>query len=147
MFKEKAITCGVVIKEKIDNTILICHATNSKFWSIPKGMFDKKEDIYFKNAAIREVKEETGLILNKEETIYLGNYDYLPHKNLVLFLNIFENKVNTKELKCTSYFNAAYSKEMLPEVDKYLWVKVEDLKKYLNLKQFNIIDSIKNLIS
>ena len=59
-------TCATIITDGLN--ILVCHPTGAsfkEFWSFPKGMKDAKETEL--DAAIRELREETGLSFEIDE--------------------------------------------------------------------------------
>ena len=58
--KPPVVTCGIYLYSVKNKKILICHATHSPWssWSIPKGLKDTSEESF--EAAVRELKEETG---------------------------------------------------------------------------------------
>jgi 8-oxo-dGTP pyrophosphatase MutT (NUDIX family) len=77
---------------------------------IPKGNIDEGE--IPAEAAIRECKEETGIILNKHNMEMMGKFDYKPDKQLI----IFEVKMiipELKTLKCTSFLPHIRAPEMV----------------------------------
>jgi predicted NUDIX family NTP pyrophosphohydrolase len=116
------------------NSILLEHPTGRKWknkdgsmmtsvYSLPKGEIDEGEDKA--DAAIREIKEETNLDLDKKRLKYLGKYEYLEYKDLeIFFYNLEEDKINLKDLKCDSFFEAPNGK-MLPEVNGYVMANLE----------------------
>lgn len=62
------LSAGLVIVQK--GTILLCHPTGQKWWgtySIPKGHVQEGEDLI--DAAIRETKEEVGIVIDKSDVI------------------------------------------------------------------------------
>jgi 8-oxo-dGTP pyrophosphatase MutT (NUDIX family) len=74
-------TCGIVVSD--GQKILLGHATRSPRWDIPKGLAKGGET--FIDAAIRELNEETGLIVTPDELVDMGVHDYLPTKRIALF--------------------------------------------------------------
>ena len=62
------LSAGLVIVQK--GTILLCHPTGQKWYgtySIPKGHVHEGEDLI--DAAIRETKEEVGIVIDKRDII------------------------------------------------------------------------------
>lgn len=88
---------------------------------IPKGNIDEGEtDI---DAAVRECKEETGLILQAENLDLVGKFDYNAQKQLVIYIARMKlPKLST--LKCTSFL----SKFRAPEVVGYRIVEYKDIE-------------------
>lgn len=112
----KKISCGILIYNG-NNELFLCHSTGNSFWDVPKGLNDEGES--FIETAIRELKEETGFIVTKEELKDLGEFKYNSSKNLYLFEYIGKKSFNEKDSVCTSYFEHFRTKKMLPEVDKF----------------------------
>ncbi len=78
----KRISCGVIVTD--GNRILLGHATRSPRWDIPKGLAEPGESLAA--AAVRELAEETGLIVAEDELRPLGVHAYLRDKDLALFV-------------------------------------------------------------
>mgnify|MGYP003347464867 CR=1 FL=1 len=87
---------------------LIVHPTNysDQEWDLPKGNIDQGETAA--QAAIREVKEETGLTLNPHILKYVGSFPYKPTKDIVLFTYYTDiyNKVRKDEIDLKILFRA-----------------------------------------
>lgn len=110
-------TCGTFIFAP-DCSLLICRATSdNKNWSIPKGHKELLES--YKEAAIRECVEETGIILDKKNLLHIGESVYNSKKKKIIgFVNLIPVDKKTK-LQCNCFFN--YKNKKLPEVDNYQW--------------------------
>lgn len=135
----KQVTCAVLIVTPSDK-ILIVHPTGSsnddQNWSLPKGKSEPNESHH--DAAVRELKEETGIIIDSSELIDMGIYPYLPEKDYHLFAYESDYEINLKSLKCTSFCIDKDGKE-IPEVDKFMMVKSQECIDMLNKKQSNIV--------
>jgi len=107
------ITCGVLITDR--QSLLICHPTNSKHWDIPKGKKDGWEMIG--DAAVRELQEETGLVLDSSDIRYIGIWDYKPGKDLALFLRITHSMPDPLFCFCESSFE--HDGQQIPEMDDW----------------------------
>ena len=92
---------------------------------IPKGHIEKGETPL--EAALRECKEETGLVLNSSKLEDLGQFDYKPNKDLHIFL-VKMPMPEISSLKCTSYIEM-YEKKV-PEMVGYKIVSIKDLSKF-----------------
>lgn len=77
----RPVTCGVLVTD--GTRVLIGHATRTPRWDIPKGLADPGED--HAGAAVRELREETGLLVPPGDLHPLGLHPYLRNKDLVLF--------------------------------------------------------------
>ena len=66
--ENKEFTVGIFLYDEREKKILIVHPTNGsqKYWSIPKGLKDGKEDSF--TAGIRELKEETNKAIGEIES-------------------------------------------------------------------------------
>jgi 8-oxo-dGTP pyrophosphatase MutT (NUDIX family) len=129
---DKKISCGVIIRDPV--TRLICAGLPTGKYgahmSIPKGEQDPGEVPI--ETAVRELFEETGLAIPREELRDLGLYPYLkggekyPGKDLHLFYT--EREVNLRELHCDSYFLNKTTGKMLPEICGFAMISLDDHK-------------------
>jgi 8-oxo-dGTP pyrophosphatase MutT (NUDIX family) len=107
-------SCGVIVTD--GKLILLGHATRSPRWDIPKGTAEPDEN--FADAAVRELHEETGLVVPPNELAVLGVHPYLRGKDLALFTWEPRQLPDPKSLTCNSHFplpNGA----LLPEFDRF----------------------------
>jgi 8-oxo-dGTP pyrophosphatase MutT (NUDIX family) len=109
----KATSCGVIVTD--GERILLGHATRSPRWDVPKGTADPGETMVA--AAIRELREETGLVVGEDALQPLGVFPYRRGKDLALFGWAPSVMPDPKTLVCTSHFllNGAE----LPEFDRF----------------------------
>lgn len=107
----KATTCATVLLTKDRQDILMGSITLSRNkFDLPKGRAEPNESHL--DAAIRELKEETGLIISATEyeeylPFSLQNYSYNHEKNISIFFLYDKDGVWLKDLsqlKCNSYF-------------------------------------------
>lgn len=110
----RQISCGVILTD--GERILLGHATRSPRWDIPKGVADPGED--YAEAAARELREETGLIVAPGELVPLGVHPYLRGKDLALFAWRPHELPDPQTLTCTSRFALANG-TLLPEFDRF----------------------------
>ena len=96
--------------------ILLGHATRSPRWDIPKGEAEPGED--FAAAAVRELREETGLCVQPEELADLGVHPYRRGKDLALFAWRPQAMPDPRSLACASHF-ALPDGRLLPEFDRF----------------------------
>ena len=120
MTKKITITCGVLITD--GERLFICHPTNSKHWDIPKGRKEGWEMIG--DAAVRELQEETGLVLSTSEIRYIGIWSYKAGKDLALFSHVTDSMPDPSSCFCASMFEANGSQ--IPEMDDWAVVKWDD---------------------
>ncbi len=143
---DKVLTCATLIYSKETNRFLVCHVTETKHWSLPKGIYDVEDDHPI-NAAIREVQEETGYeILDVWNMAYVGTYLYLAAKDMSLYFYQIENELPISKMKCSTTFTSKYSSKPKPEVDNYKWIEFSQFKDHLNVKQFQLLNSLESEI-
>jgi 8-oxo-dGTP pyrophosphatase MutT (NUDIX family) len=125
---ERTVSCGVVILNT-QGDVLLCHATETSHWDIPKGQGEEGEEPV--EAALRELVEETGIVLPEERLMDLGRFVYRRDKDLHLFaVRVNENDVKIEECVCESYFPRRRDGTMIPEMDAYRWVSLPDVDQY-----------------
>jgi len=105
-------SCGVIVTD--GQRILLGHATRSPRWDIPKGTAEPNE--LFADAAVRELREETGLVASADEFVALGVHPYLRSKDLALFAWAPQPFPDPRSLACNSHF-ALPNGTLLPEFD------------------------------
>lgn len=118
----KKISCGLLIHN--GDELLTVHPTYAKKWDIPKGELDENET--FEQTVLREVKEETNLDIPNDKIRLLGKFEYLKHKDLILFEYKVDELPNISNMKCESTF-MLYGTET-PEVDNYMYRKIKDVE-------------------
>ena len=107
-------SCGVIVTDW--QRILLGHATRSPRWDIPKGLADEGES--YVAAAVRELCEETGLIVVESDLRPLGIHSYLRGKQLALFAWEPEALPSPDTLVCRSTFTLPNG-SVLPEFDRF----------------------------
>ncbi|WP_182915862.1 NUDIX hydrolase [Massilia cavernae] len=121
------VSCGTLIVNA-RGELLLCHVTGTAKWDIPKGMQDPGETPL--EAAVRELREESGLELDSRLFADLGCFDYRPNKKLHLFHVQAPDGLDCLDhLECTSFFPHHKTGEPTPEADGFRWASREDLKK------------------
>jgi len=117
----KTISCGVIVTD--GRRLLLGHASRSPRWDIPKGGLELGET--FAAAAVRELREETGLTAPEEALVPLGVLPYLRNKDLALFVWVVPALPDPKTLVCTEYF-ALPDGTRLPEFDRFGLFTLDD---------------------
>lgn len=145
----KITTCALVLINKYGD-ILGCHGygkPQENGYDFPKGCRDETDEDDLATA-VRELKEETGIILlDKEKVIDAGIHNHNAKKNIHIFIyrvKSFMNFFDLSTLNCTTYFEDRNGKEV-PEMDGYKIISKEDRAKYFyNVLQnkFELIDKI-----
>ena len=98
---------------------------------LPKGHMEEGETS--EQGALRELYEETGIKLQPNKIFYLGSFPLSKYKDLHLYLHLTEHLPPTKYLKCNSYFENDWGKDV-PEAIDYEYVDFDDNRFYGSLK-------------
>jgi len=107
-------SCGVVVTD--GPRVLLGRFARGVLWDIPKGLADPGEG--FREAALRELREETGLAAPPEALRDLGLHRYRPGKDLALFLWPVAAMPDPATLVCHSRFRLRDG-TWLPEFDAF----------------------------
>ncbi|MBS7610738.1 NUDIX domain-containing protein [Candidatus Bathyarchaeota archaeon] len=100
-------------------------------WSIPGGLIELGETI--REAALREVYEETGLTVNLDKLLNVVDYIEVDERGVIRFHYV---------LICLSaYINCALSIKPSEEVADFIWVEESAVLNY------DITDSLRKLLS
>ena len=124
---KKICSCGFIIAEVkygFPTGWLLCHPTNGgDRWDIPKGLADGDENHF--EAAVRELYEETGLVLllGDDKVIDLGQHSYQDKKDLHLFYMEVAD-INTKVMHCESMVENKKGPNF-PEMDAFAVFEIE----------------------
>jgi len=113
----KRLSCGVVIVNA-HAELLLCHVTGQGHWDLPKGGMNDGETPL--QAALRETREETGLVLAPETLLDLGRMPFRARKDLHLFATL-SPRLDPATLFCESRFADEASGTRLPEMDGFGW--------------------------
>lgn len=88
---KKNTRAGVIINNIKDNTVLLIQSSGYK-WGFPKGRQEKNETVI--ETALRELKEETGIILTDED---ISKSKYIKINNNHFFLYKTKKTINFEE--------------------------------------------------
>jgi len=130
------VAAGAILwrKEKGELRVLMIHRSRYDDWSWPKGKLDKGEAV--SEAAVRELKEETGLKVSLGVKLFVSEY-----------------KLDNGSKKVVHYWSAQVSDEALrkqkftpdDEVSTFEWLSVAEAKKRMSYKFDN--EPLKVLVS
>ncbi len=110
----RRVSCGVIVTDGL--RLLLGHASRSPRWDIPKGLAEPGEPLV--TAAVRELREETGLNAEPEALHPLGTHLYLRDKDLALFAWRPRGLPDPAQLRCASLVALPGGKTM-PELDRF----------------------------
>lgn len=116
----RALSCGTVVVNAAGE-LLLCHVTGRGHWDLPKGRLDPGETPL--QAALRETREETGLVLEAQGLLDLGRLAYRPRKDLHLFAALLP-RLDPATLHCESQFRDARGQPQ-PEMDGFGWFRFD----------------------
>ena len=111
------LSCGVLMLNP-QRELLLCHATGSARWDIPKGVGEPGETGL--QTAVREVIEETGIELVAADLLDLGRFSYLRGKDLHLHAAVLE-RLDARRCVCRTHYRDARGRDR-PEMDAHAWV-------------------------
>ena len=138
-------SCGIFLIDK-NNKMLLGHPTGSKpdVLSIPKGCVDKGERWF--DTAVRELKEETDISLDKYKyiyryigsTVYKTSQEGIPiMKTLRCYIvNLPYDVIDLDKVWCPSTFG-----EGIPEVDEYQLIDIHIAPMFMMVTQKKVWDS------
>lgn len=132
---------AAVIVVVAGSTILLGKATGSNRWDLPKGGPDEHETP--SAAALRELKEETGLIASISELRELGRVAYMPEKDLHLFV-MHRECLDLDALICTSYFTHHKTGKQVPEICDFGLFTLDDALTKVGKSMQKIIQLLKD---
>lgn len=121
----RSISHGVLVFN-VASELLLCHASGSPWWDIPKGGGTLAET--GRQTAVRETFEECGLRLVPEDLLALGCFTYRPGKDLQLYAVLTE-RFDTRACVCSSRFIDRHGRSR-PEMDGFRWAAFDEVPKY-----------------
>ncbi len=130
-------TAGIFLFSS-DGLLLIGKPTGNKIWTIPKGLGDV-EDKSIKCTAIREFREETGILLSEYVLVELPKVEYL-NKDKCLYPFVFKSFLNHYEYRM--FCESCIDNTDIPEIEEFKWVTPNDAFNYLHYTQVQTLQYI-----
>ena len=118
---------------------LLGHVTGNKQWDIFKGLPEAGETPI--ETALRELKEETGLVLPKDTLVDTGIHSYLPKKSLGVFMACVDN-IELSSLQCTSMFTNNRTGQEQPELNAFAWFDKSVAQKKVTPRMWAVLDNL-----
>jgi 8-oxo-dGTP pyrophosphatase MutT (NUDIX family) len=135
----RALSCGVIVRRR-SGELLLCHATGRDYWDLPKGVLDPGETPI--EAALRELREEAGLILPAEAVRDLGVHLYLSRKDLHLFVvDPPQPGLSADGCHCSTTYPGRNGRE-IPEIDAYRWVMRDEVPRHAGKNMARVLMSL-----
>ena len=119
------------------------HITGGKNWDIPKGGMDPNES--FLQAAVRELREETGLEVDPSVLSPLGHFDYKPKKDLMLYLWRVDDLPNPQTLQCQSTWKDEKGAAR-PELDGFSLFSWDECQVRANPNLARVLKTVRGMI-
>jgi 8-oxo-dGTP pyrophosphatase MutT (NUDIX family) len=111
---------GVVVHNSKMKSFLLVQS-NGKLWGFPKGHMELNEDV--KTTALRELQEETGIILNRED---LDDFTCIKNKSLYYFYDT------------TDMVGSVQTNVKDNDVNALCWIKTDCLLQMIESKSLKI---------
>jgi 8-oxo-dGTP pyrophosphatase MutT (NUDIX family) len=135
----KQLSVGTIITD--NKNILLGHTTWGKGFDIPKGRQEKGET--YIQTAMRELKEEFGIVETEFRFQELGMFEYLKNKDLFLFKleygDLYKD-ISLSTLQCSSYFDK--DGKQFPEINGYKIVSIKDVGNYCYKGMIKVLNKI-----
>jgi 8-oxo-dGTP pyrophosphatase MutT (NUDIX family) len=137
----KTLSAGVIVTDGAQ--LLLGHVTGSRHWDIPKGKVDPGESEI--DGAVRELYEETSMVVDPAVLVGLGTFPYKRTKDLSLWLYRTDIMPDPKTLDCLSTFDSGKG-AMKKEMDAFAVVSWDNARNYVIPDMWAVLEKVKALI-
>jgi len=138
---KKTVSAGVIVTDGIK--LLLCHVTGGKHWDLPKGKVDPGETEL--DAAVRELREETSLVVDPSSLQSLGTFVYKKDKDLSLWLYRVDVMPDPAGLDCLSTFESGKG-ILKKEMDGFASVSWDKISKKVVPDMLRVLTQVKEMI-
>jgi 8-oxo-dGTP pyrophosphatase MutT (NUDIX family) len=140
----RIVSCGIVLLDP-DGRVLLAHATETSHWDIPKGQGEEGEAPHV--AALREMEEETGIVIEPARLTELGLFAYRRDKDLHLFaVRARADELDLARCVCTSMFPRRSDGTMIPEMDAFRWSAPHEVEQYASRSLTRLFQTTLSLV-
>lgn len=137
----KILSAGVIVTDL--KSILLCHVTGARHWDIPKGRVDPGElEI---DAAVRELYEETSIVINSSQLNFIGQFRYKKNKNLSLWLHKVDTMPDPSTLSCISTFSTTDG-TVKTEMDGFAIPEWNSINKMVIPDMMQVLSEVRKMI-
>ena len=136
--RHRRLSCGTVIVTG-SRELLLCHVTGQRHWDLPKGGIHDGESPL--EAALRETREETGLVIDPAAVLDLGQREYTGKKDLHLFA-LASPRIDPAQLHCVTCFVERGSGRERPEMDGFGWFAFDRIGELCTPKLAAVLEAL-----
>lgn len=131
---------GIIFNSK--NELLLIHRRG--FWDLPKGKIEEGESV--EEAAIREVKEETGI----QEVFIQQPLTFKKLLNKATYHSYTLNGIQALKVSYWFVMKSTYDLPLLPQseedIEKAIWINRESIPEYFDNMYPSIIDVLNEIL-
>ena len=139
---KKTLSAGVILTDGA--SLLLCHVTGANYHDLPKGKVDPGENEL--QAAVRELQEETGLVVEPGKLEPLGRFAYKKTKDLSLWLHRVDTMPDPSTLVCHSRFDDGRG-VLRTEMDGFDVVPWGKVQAYVVPDMFTVLKKVREVVT
>ncbi len=120
-----SVGAGLCVLDDAGRLLLQRRGDNGR-WGLPGGAAEPFETP--ETAALRELREETGIVFPPERFVELGRFDYRSDKALHLYrVDVGATLADLGHLRCQSFFPHRVTGKPTPEADGFRWATRDEV--------------------